>query len=183
MSSLWCCGVRVTVTDHGEITVDFLPNFSPMMLLHGEQYLEIKGPIPTEGTLVTEAQVSEVLDKGKAAAVTTFTTTTNKATGEIVFQNQSTVFIRGSGGFGGKKTGVGESHFYRRIEDRVLMMMHVTDRGAATATNKPPARAPDAVVEQKTLPIQAALYRLGGTDLNPLHVSISFRVRNARLTR
>lgn len=120
-----------------------------MMLLHGEQYLSIKGPIPTSGTLVSEAQVMEVLDKGKAAAVTTITTTRNKATGDIVFENQSTVFIRGAGGFGGKKSG--------------------SDRGPATALNKPPARKPDAVVEEKTLPIQAALYRLSG-DMNPLHV-------------
>lgn len=47
----------------------------------------------------------------------------------------------------------------------------MTDRGAASATNKPPARAPDHVVEEKTLPIQAALYRLSG-DYNPLHVSL-----------
>lgn len=81
------------------------------MLLHGEQYLSIKGPIPTSGTLVSEAQVMEVLDKGKAAAVTTVTTTRNKANGEIVFENQSTVFIRGAGGFGGKKTGSGQCCF------------------------------------------------------------------------
>ena len=35
------------------------------------------------------------------------------------------------------------------------------DRGPATATNTPPARAPDAVVEEKTTPSQAALYRCG----------------------
>lgn len=79
-----------------------------MMLLHGEQYLAIKGAIPTSGTLVSEARFSEVLDKGKAAAVTSITTTRNKETGEVVFENQSTVFIRGAGGFGGKKTGMGE---------------------------------------------------------------------------
>ena len=33
------------------------------------------------------------------------------------------------------------------------------DRGPATAANTPPKRAPDAVVEEKTTPSQAALYR------------------------
>jgi multifunctional beta-oxidation protein len=89
-----------------------------MMLLHGEQYLSIKAPIPVSGTLVSEAQVMEVLDKGKAAAVTTITTTKNKATGEVIFENQSTVFIRGAGGFGGKKSGSGESlqHTFKLCE-------------------------------------------------------------------
>jgi multifunctional beta-oxidation protein len=44
------------------------------------------------------------------------------------------------------------------------------DRGAASANNAPPKRTPDAVVEEKTLSSQAALYRLSG-DYNPLHVS------------
>lgn len=46
---------------------------------------------------------------GKAAAVTSIVDTVNKETGETIFENQSTVFIRGSGGFGGKKTGKGKS--------------------------------------------------------------------------
>ncbi|WFD32698.1 hypothetical protein MSPP1_003748 [Malassezia sp. CBS 17886] len=135
------------------VSLDFLPNFSPMMLLHGEQYLAIKGPIPTEGTVVNQPRIIEVLDKGKAAAVTTLVTTTNKATGEPVFENQTTVFIRGSGGFDGRKTG--------------------RDRGAASAPNKPPARPADKVVTEKTLDRQAAIYRLSG-DYNPLHVDPTF---------
>ena len=131
----------------------FLPNFSPMMLLHGEQYLAIKGPIPTSGVLVNKPRVIEVLDKGKAAAVTTLTTTVNKATGETVFENQMTTFIRGSGGFGGKKTG--------------------RDRGNASAANKPPSHPADRVMTEKTSESQAALYRLSG-DLNPLHIDPSF---------
>lgn len=83
-----------------------------MMLLHGEQYLAIKGPIPTSGTLVSEARLMEVLDKGKAAAVTSFCSTTDKSTGAVVFESQSTVFIRGAGGFGGKKTGNGSCYFF-----------------------------------------------------------------------
>ena len=50
-----------------------------------------------------------MLDKGKAAAVTSITETKDKATGKVIFENQSTVFIRGAGGFGGKRTGKGAS--------------------------------------------------------------------------
>lgn len=117
------------------------------MLLHGEQYLAIKKPIPTSGTLVSEPKLMEALDKGKAAAVTSITESKDKATGEVIFESQSTVFIRGSGGFGGKKTG--------------------KDRGAATAANKPPSRPADKTITEKTNENQAAIYRLSG-DYNPL---------------
>ncbi|TXT13599.1 hypothetical protein VHUM_00966 [Vanrija humicola] len=135
------------------LSFDFVPNFNPATLLHGEQYLAIKAPIPTEGTLVSTVRLREVLDKGKAAAVTSVVETRDKATGDLIFVNEGTVFLRGSGGFGGKKTG--------------------SDRGASTAANVPPKRAPDAVVEEKTSEDQAALYRLSG-DYNPLHIDPSF---------
>lgn len=93
------------------VTVDFLPNFSPMMLLHGEQYLKIGAPIPSAGTLTTESRIAEVLDKGKAAAVTTVSITKDEE-GNVVYENHSTVFLRGSGGFGGKKTGIGSFLFF-----------------------------------------------------------------------
>jgi multifunctional beta-oxidation protein len=132
---------------------EFLPNFSPMLLLHGEQFLEIKRyPIPTAGTLKVEAQVAEVLDKGKAASVVVRTVTKDEQ-GDVLFNNESTIFIRGSGGFGGTSQGA--------------------DRGAATAANKVPGRKPDAVVEEKTTENQAVLYRLSG-DYNPLHVDAAF---------
>ncbi|KIJ67079.1 hypothetical protein HYDPIDRAFT_174325 [Hydnomerulius pinastri MD-312] len=135
------------------VPLGWLPNFNPAKLLHGEQYLSIKGPIPTEGELVNETRLLEVLDKGKAASVTSIVHTKDKATGKLLFENQVTVFIRGAGGFGGKRSGA--------------------DRGAATAANSPPSRRPDAVVEEKTSPSQAALYRLSG-DYNPLHVFPDF---------
>ena len=81
---------------------DIVPNFSPMMLLHGEQYLEIRSfPIPTEATLTSYPKLVEVVDKGNAAVVVTGSTTKDKKTGKDVFYNESTAFIRGSGGFGG----------------------------------------------------------------------------------
>lgn len=38
-------------------------------VLHGEQYLEIVGDLPTEGTLNSDFTIKEVLDKGSGAAV------------------------------------------------------------------------------------------------------------------
>ncbi|KAA8892901.1 hypothetical protein FN846DRAFT_981278 [Sphaerosporella brunnea] len=132
---------------------EIVPNFNPMMLLHGEQFLEIKKfPIPTSGTLTSYPSLVEVADKGAAAVVVTRTETKDES-GDVVFVNETTTFIRGSGGFGGNPK--------------------VTDRGAATAANKPPARNPDKVVEEKTSPDQAALYRLAG-DRNPLHIDPAF---------
>jgi len=134
--------------------------------LHGEQYLAVKGPIPTSGTLVSEARLLEVLDKGKQTSVTSVIYTKNKATGKVIFENQSTVVLRGSGGFNGKKQGSSES-----TDSKLGLETHLAiDRGAASASNPPPKRAPDAIVEEKTSSSQAALYRLSG-DYNPLHVS------------
>ncbi|PSS25549.1 hypothetical protein M430DRAFT_16265 [Amorphotheca resinae ATCC 22711] len=133
---------------------DIVPNFSPMLLLHGEQYLEIlQYPIPTSGTLVSYPKLLEVVDKGNAAIVKSGVTTVIKETGKPLFYNEMTVFIRGSGGFGGPKKPL--------------------DRGASTAANTPPKRAPDFVQEEKTTEEQAVLYRLSG-DYNPLHVDPGF---------
>ncbi|KAK7033072.1 peroxisomal multifunctional enzyme type 2 [Favolaschia claudopus] len=134
------------------VPLDWLPDYNPAKLLHGEQFLSIKAPIPTSGQLVSTAKLLEVLDKGKAAAVT-IVVETRDTSGQLVTENQSTFFIRGSGGFGGPRAGA--------------------DRGAATAENAVPKRAPDAVVEEKTTPSQAALYRLSG-DWNPLHILPEF---------
>ncbi|KAF7508763.1 bifunctional hydroxyacyl-CoA dehydrogenase/enoyl-CoA hydratase fox2 [Endocarpon pusillum] len=135
-------------------TDDIVPNYSPMMLLHGEQYLEIrKFPIPTAAETLSYPRLIEVIDKGTAAVMVSGTTTKDAKTGEDLFYNEMTAFIRGSGGFGGASKG--------------------SNRGAATTTYKPPNRAPDAVVEERTTENQAALYRLNG-DRNPLHIDPDF---------
>lgn len=133
--------------------LDFLPDFNPTKLLHGEQSLKIaKLPIPTSGTLTSTAKLVEALDKGKAASVV-LRVETKDSKGDVVFINESTLFIRGSGNFGGKKSS--------------------SRQGESTAPNKPPSRNPDAVLEDTTSPDQAALYRLSG-DYNPLHVDPAF---------
>lgn len=111
------------------------------------------GQIPTAATVISKPKLVDVIDKGNAGIIVTGTTTVMAETGEPLFYQEGTVFVRGAGGFGGSKTG--------------------KDRGRASATYKPPSREPDAVVEEKTSPDQAALYRLSG-DYNPLHISKEF---------
>jgi multifunctional beta-oxidation protein len=131
---------------------DIVKNFSPKMLLHGEQYLEIRGKIPTHGTLTTYPKLIEVVDKGNAAVVVEGFETKDE-TGKVIFYNETTVFIRGSGGFGGTRK--------------------AADRGPATSMNKPPSRAPDKSIVETTRTDAAALYRLNG-DSNPLHIDPEF---------
>ncbi len=119
---------------------------NPVMILHGEQGFRIAKTIPTSGSLTTSGTVTGVYDKGKGALVT-IDSTTKDASGETVFTNTSGVFVRGAGGFGG-------------------------ERGPG-AGNKAPERAPDKSVEDTTLDIQAAIYRLSG-DRNPLHIDPAF---------
>ena len=114
-----------------------------VMLVHGEQYLEVrKWPIPVQGKLTSKPVISAVYDKGKGALIEMEVETVDES-GEVVFFNRFGSFVRGEGGFGGERG---------------------PDPG-----NEPPDREPDKVVEMKTLPIQAMIYRLSG-DYNPLHI-------------
>lgn len=38
-------------------------------MLHGEQYLELLNPLPTNGKVISEISVADVLDKGKHAVI------------------------------------------------------------------------------------------------------------------
>ncbi len=120
---------------------------NPMMVLHGEQRIELHGPIPPSGTLTTTPTIRAIYDKGKGALVVVDAETVD-ASGRQLFKNTFGAFARGEGGFGG-------------------------DRGPSGPKNVPPERRPEAVVEMATLPQQALLYRLSG-DMNPLHADPDF---------
>ncbi len=121
-------------------------DFNPFLLLHGEQDLQIHGPIPTSATVNNAGRVAEIYDK-KKAALTILETTTTTGTGEPLFTNRFSMFMRGEGGFGGPS--------------------------GPKPANEPPDREPDQVVQTKTIPQQALLYRLNG-DKNPLHADPEF---------
>jgi len=72
---------------------------------------------------------------------------TTDENGEEIFFNTFSVFLRGEGGFGGES--------------------------GPKAADAAPEREPDKVVEEKTLPQQALIYRLCG-DRNPLHADPNF---------
>lgn len=117
--------------------------FNPMMLLHGEQYLEVVKPLPASAQIMSYGKITQVFDKGAGALVLIEVTSKNEL-GETIALNESAVFIRGLGGFGG-------------------------DRGPSTSqVNAPPDREPDAVYQEGVPANQALLYRLAG-DRNPLH--------------
>jgi 3-hydroxyacyl-CoA dehydrogenase/3a,7a,12a-trihydroxy-5b-cholest-24-enoyl-CoA hydratase len=122
-------------------------NYGFDRVLHGEQYTEIKRPLPSHAKLTHKAKIKDIFDKGKNALVVTATSSLDE-NGEELIYNELTTFVRGAGGWGG-------------------------ERGPASDVNTPPDRAPDAVVTEKTAENQALLYRLSG-DWNPLHADPSF---------
>jgi acyl dehydratase len=121
-----------------------MPEFNPMMVLHGEERVEIISPIENDTTLVVTEFVHDMQDKGKATVMTMRNEIRVKGTNELKTIVYNTAFIRGIGGFGRK------GFFKNELPNA-------------------PKRPANAVLSMKTDPGQAFLYRLNG-DTNPLHV-------------
>ncbi len=116
-------------------------------ILHGEQYLELKRPLPRNAKLTHKARIKDIFDKGKGALVVTAIDSLDED-GDVLAYNEVTTFVRGAGGWGG-------------------------ERGPSAEKNPAPDRAPDKVVEEQVPDNQALLYRLSG-DWNPLHADPGF---------
>lgn len=123
-------------------------SFNPAMLVHGEQAIQLHGPIPVAGEVETIGQITGIYDKGKGALVEVRSESTDTATGQPLFTTTMSAFIRGEGGFGG-------------------------ERGPSGPKNPPPDRAPDHEQAYVTRSDQALIYRLSG-DRNPLHSDPTF---------
>ena len=72
----------------------FIPEFNPMMLVHGEQLLIIKKPIPTNGKLIQQGRIVDILDKGKGMSII-LQVVSKDIDGNIIFENEFTFYIRG----------------------------------------------------------------------------------------
>ena len=122
-------------------------NYGFDRILHGEQYTELKRPLPPSAKLTHKPRIKDIWDKGRHAVVVTETRSYDES-GEELMYNELTMLVRGAGGWGG-------------------------ERGPTGDVNVPPERAPDASTEEKISESQALLYRLSG-DWNPLHADPSF---------
>ena len=115
-----------------------------LMMLHGEQKVELLRPLPTSGTFTSSGGTIGAWDKGKEkGAVVSSQGVWTDEKGEVVVRSTTSLFARGDGGFGGPSEGQPEPP-------------------------RPPSRAPDLSLDIPTRPDQALIYRLNG-DRNPLH--------------
>ncbi len=121
-----------------------------VMVVHGEQRLEVHTPLPPEATVISRLKVRDVFDKGadKGAVIMIEKTLHDKESEVHYCTLLSTVFARGDGGFDGPK-------------------------GAPPPLPAVPDREPDAVCDSATEPGAALIYRLSG-DRNPLHCDPDF---------
>jgi acyl dehydratase len=115
-----------------------------LMVVHGEQKVELHKPLPTSGTFTAQGRTIGAFDKGKdkGAVIVNETIWTDEAGDKVATLTGST-FARGDGGFGGPSEGQPEPHAI-------------------------PSRKADLSVDIATREDQALLYRLNG-DRNPLH--------------
>lgn len=114
-------------------------------ILHGEQAITLHRPLPAAGRVRAEVRIDDVIDKGadKGAVLYWSREIFDDETGHRLATVRQTSFLRGDGGFGGRRDGGPSPH-------------------AA------PAREPDLHLTLPTRSDQALIYRLSG-DYNPLH--------------
>ncbi len=120
-------------------------------IVHGEEAIEVPGPIPPEGRVRVSGRIAGIYDRGKGALLVLESTSRDATTDELRFRVRRSLFVRGEGGFGG-------------------------ERGPALEANSAPDRKPDHEVSYATREDQALLYRLSG-DMNPLHADPEFARR------
>ncbi|PFH33154.1 MaoC family domain-containing protein [Besnoitia besnoiti] len=134
-----------------------LPDFNPMMLLHGQQKVMLCQPLEdTIPNLVTRAVIKDVEDKKSGAVITIDCDSTCEKTGTLICRNECKLFIRGIGNFSSE----GKSEKTSKEEPKARLR---TQRSSVSFQG-----APAYTFTVKTPENLALIYRLSG-DTNPLH--------------
>lgn len=152
--------IKVLPTFAAVLSSNSIPNFSnipgmkfdPQLLLHGQQYIEIYKPLPSNCCIRNMAKIAGLHDKGKAAILEIEVTSFDEESREPLCMNRTTVYLRGAGGFSRSSQPYSSTNY----------------SGSQFPAIKIPKSQPFASVEDITRPSQALLYRLSG-DYNPLH--------------
>ncbi|MFK7988306.1 MAG: MaoC/PaaZ C-terminal domain-containing protein [Sandaracinaceae bacterium] len=126
-------------------------------VVHGSQKITMHKPFPPEGTVTTVGEVANIGDL-KRMAQSTVRTETRDADGELICETEWIIMYLKDGGFGGVAP-------------------------PRSKKVRPPEREPDWVVETKTAPEQALLYRLGSFDMNPLHADPAAAMKAEKITK
>jgi len=134
-------GPGFSFDDFGEVPME--------SIVHGEQRIELAGPIPPEGAVQVSGRITDVLDKGSGALVVTEWEAVDATTGDARFTNRTSFFLRGLGGFDATR-GTGAA-------------------GRSGAAPAAPDREPDRMVSYETASTQTLLYRIASGDHNRIH--------------
>lgn len=118
-------------------------------VVHGAQAVFLHAPVPPAASLIADARVEAVEDKGEKGALFHVVRTMREAqSGREIASVLHSTFCRADGGFGG-------------------------GFGTAPTPHKLPEREPDFIVDISTRPEAALLYRLN-IDRNPLHADPAY---------
>lgn len=116
-----------------------------LKLVNAGNAFTIHNPIPVEGTLVGQAKVESIIDKGegRGALISSTRDVVHEQTDTLICTIRASTYCRADGGFGGPSGPVPEPQAI-------------------------PDSEPDLTCDLPTLPQSALIYRLSG-DYNPLH--------------
>lgn len=88
----------------GDFYIPGIPEFNPMMLLHGEEEIIIHAPLECDVKYSVQEKVADFQDKGKGGLLIFDSEIREAETNKLQGHVRSSLFIRGQGGFGHKGT-------------------------------------------------------------------------------
>lgn len=137
--------MAVVLAPHESWIADPRTRIDPVRALYGEVAMTFESALPIGGEVIGRPQIAGLVDKGEGRSALVYLTKDlfDATTGKRIAALESTLFLRGEGGFGGPNP---------PIKTPIEL----------------PARVPDCTLLIPTRPEQALYYRLNG-DYNPLH--------------